>query len=223
MLEWPRTMNAPDVGHANSTSARILSAAASLFRQKGYSATTTRELAAAAGIQKASLYHHFRTKEDLLYEITMGALDRVTAEVSQAMKIGATPSERLQNGMRTHLTTALGDRDIYATMLFDLRALSAERQRSVIRRRRDYESMIEKEILAAQRAGELRTDVDARHLTLALLNLLNWTMFWFNPRGPYSVTQLGEVLVTIFLDGVRLQARPNAPARRRSSQSRSRS
>jgi TetR/AcrR family transcriptional regulator, cholesterol catabolism regulator len=124
--------------------------------------------------------------------------------------------------MRAHLTTALGDRDIYATMLFDLRALSAERQRNVIRRRRAYESMIEEGILAAQRGGELRTDVDARHLTLALLNLLNWTMFWFNPRGTYSVTQLGEVLVAIFLDGARIPAARKARVRPRSSQSRSR-
>src|SRR5262249_18582339 len=104
---------------------RFVVAGAKLFRERGFSASSMRELAAIAGIQKATLYHHIKTKESLLLEICTRSLGRITTEVARAMR-SEPPSERLGAMVRAHVTTALDERDMHAVMLFELKALSPD-------------------------------------------------------------------------------------------------
>lgn len=185
-----------------ATADRLLEAAADLFRQKGYAATTTRELADRLGIQKASLYHHIRGKEDLLFQISVESLRRITVAVGGVAAAEA-PERRLEAMIKAHVEAALPDRDMHTTMLVDLRALSPDRQADIIERRNRYERVLRDAIEEDQAAGRLRSDIDARYVTLALLNVLNWTIFWFNPEGPLSPSEVGGMLADIFLNGAR--------------------
>jgi TetR/AcrR family transcriptional regulator, cholesterol catabolism regulator len=183
-----------------STADRLLQTAASLFRRKGYGASTTRELADLLGIQKASLYHHIRGKEDLLLAVSLESLKRIIAAVAVAESM-ADPGRRLEPMIAAHVEVALRDRDMHMTMLTELRSLSQERRSEVLRLRDHYEGMIRKAIAEEQQGGQLRGDIEAKYLSLALLNLLNWTIFWFDPQGSLSATELASMLSTIFLDG----------------------
>lgn len=180
---------------------RIMSVAAALFREKGYAGTTTRELAAALGIRNASLYHHIGNKEDLLYRLCVHALQHIHDGATRALSQAATPAERLRALIRAHVITALADQDAHATMLIELRALSEARRREVRAQRDRYETVVRQALEEAQVAGVLRPDVPARHLTLSLLNLLNWPIFWFRPDGELTPEELAALLTTIFLDG----------------------
>lgn len=191
-----------DGSSRSATADRLLQTAAALFREKGYAATTTRELSERLGIEKGSLYHHVRGKEDLLLSISVKSLRRIEEAVAAAAA-AAEPAERLEAVIATHVQTALDDRDMHATMLIELRALSPERQREVLERREAYERMLEAVVREAQDAGRLRADIDAHHLTLALLNLLNWTIFWFDPTGEQSSAEIAAMLSAVFLDGAR--------------------
>jgi AcrR family transcriptional regulator len=193
-----------DNGRPDRTADRLLRTAAALFREKGYAATTTRELADRLRIQKASLYHHIRSKEDLLLSISLESLRRVTAAVGEAAA-AATGDQRLHDMILAHVRSGLADRDLHTTMLNDLRSLSPGPQREVTDRRSEYERLFSEAIVAEQRAGRVRTDVDAHGLTLALLNLLNWTIFWYDPAGPLSADAIAEMLATVFLDGARVR------------------
>jgi TetR/AcrR family transcriptional regulator, cholesterol catabolism regulator len=185
---------------------RLLVLAAALFREKGYSATTTRELAGQLGIQKASLYHHIRSKEDLLFEISVESLKQITETVSAA-RDNATPAGRLAAMIAAHLETALRDQDMHTTMLIELRCLSAPRQAQVRERRDAYQELLRGVIREDQAAGRLRTDIPAGYLTLSLLNLLNWTIFWYDSGGPRSASDLASMMSTIFADGTQVQDR----------------
>ena len=186
----------------NSTATRLPRAAAALFREKGFASATTRELAERLGIQKASLYHHIRSKEDLLYAISMESLSHIRAAVERAYSDAyATPEERLKSMIVAHVTTALSDRDLHATMLTELRALSSDRRRKVLDARDEYESLLRDAVLEEQEAGRIRTDFDARYLTLSLLNLLNWTIFWFDPEGEQPAEEIARILATIYFEG----------------------
>lgn len=187
-----------------STADRLLRTAAAFFWKKGFSATTTRELSEHLGIQRASLYHHIKTKEDLLYTISMDSLSRIKAAV-MATAAESAPEGRLEAVILAHLSTALSDRDFHATMLTELRALSPKRRREVLERRDEYEILLRNIIIQEQNMGKIRNDLDARYLTLSLLNLLNWTIFWFDPKGELSVPQISEVLSAIYLNGARVQ------------------
>jgi TetR/AcrR family transcriptional regulator, cholesterol catabolism regulator len=191
-------------GSAETTAGRLLSLAAELFRQKGYGAATTRELASRLGIQKASLYHHMRGKEDLLFAISMESLQRITAAVTAA-RDSATADQRLHAMIMAHMETALQDQDMHTTMLIELRALSEERQKEVRTQRDSYQDLLRCVISDDQSAGRLRGDIGAEYLTLALLNLLNWTIFWFTAEGERTTNELAAMMSTIFLDGARVR------------------
>lgn len=182
---------------------QLLSAAAAHFRRKGYSATSTRELADALGIQKATLYYHVKRKSDLLQEICFSGLTRMQERVAGAIADEPVAAIRLQTLIRTHLETALSDPDIYWTMLMEFRALREPEQREVARLRGTYRALVEETIADAQRAGELRADIEAHYLALALLNLLSWTIFWYRPDGGLEPSELAEVYYRLFVGGAR--------------------
>src|SRR4051812_25726300 len=96
--------------------------AARLFRTKGFGDTSTRELGAAAGVQSASLYHYMDTKEDLLFDICQQGNEMMFAAVTEAVEAADTPLDAVKAAIRTHLRTALENRDVYLTTLSELRA-----------------------------------------------------------------------------------------------------
>jgi AcrR family transcriptional regulator len=193
------TATEPDLP-IESTGDRLLVLAAELFRERGYGATTTRELSSRLGVKKASLYHHISSKEDLLFEISVESLRRIGTAVRAACE--AAPEDgRLSALIDAHLMVALADRDMHTTMLVEMRALSAGRKAEVLAKRDDYERYVEAVIEESQGAGRVRGDISPKYLTLALLNLLNWTIFWYDPEGDRTASEIATILRTVFLEG----------------------
>ena len=183
------------------TQERVLSAAARLFRTKGYGATTTREIAAELGIQKASLYYHITSKEDVLYRICLGSMREHLDGLHATIEEGNDAVSRLRGAVVGHMTRLHSDSDRNAVALLELRALDPKRRASVVRMRDEYESTLKGLIEEAQGAGDLRSDVDAKYLTLALLSVINWTIFWLRPNGRLTPEQLADLLSDIYLQG----------------------
>src|SRR4030081_3561640 len=104
------------------TPGRVLTAAARVFREKGYAAATTREIAELVGIQKGSLYHYFAGKEQLLYELCVDSLQHIQREVAVIAAREQNPLDRLHAAIHGHVTTMLEDQDKHATMLTELRS-----------------------------------------------------------------------------------------------------
>jgi len=197
-------MSSPPLGAPKGVSSRhgeILSVAADLFWAQGYDATSMSDLAAALGLSKASLYHHIETKESLLFDMSVVVLRRITAAVEAAADSSPEPLERLRAMVREHVVTALDHQTMNATSLTELRALSDEHRVAVTRMRDSYDRMIDEVIAEAQHAGAIRADISSKLLRLALLNLLNWTIFWFRADGDVSPADLADLLTSIFLQG----------------------
>src|SRR4051812_9029718 len=91
----------------NTAVDRLLDTAAELFRRQGYAATTTREIAAAFGMQQASLYHHMTSKEDLLYRICVSSLEAFVQEVPAAVADAGSPANRIKAFIHAHLAILL--------------------------------------------------------------------------------------------------------------------
>lgn len=185
------------------TAERLLLSAARLFWQKGYAATSTRELSAQLGIQKASLYHYIQSKEDLLYELCVVSLGDIEAQGRAVMDAEDDPLLRLRALILAHVNSMSEEREMHATMLTELRSLSPEHRLDVIRRRDAYELLVQSVLESCQEVGSIRADISARLLARCLLNLLNWSIFWFDPAGKMSTQELAGVLVSIFLEGAR--------------------
>ncbi len=183
------------------TAERLLLSAARLFWQNGYAATSVRELSGQLGIQKASLYHHIQSKEGLLYELCVVSLGDIEAQARAVLDAEDDPLPRLRALILAHVNSMSQEREMHATMLTELRSLSPEHRLDVIRRRDAYELLVQSVLESCQEAGSVRTDISARLLARCLLNLLNWSIFWFDPAGKMSTQELAGVLASIFLEG----------------------
>jgi len=185
-----------------SAKARARELGAKLFAQKGYAETTTRELAAAMEVTNGTFYYYFSSKEDLLYEISKIALEEIHTAITDALEGVEGVDNRIRAIIKAHMVTILGSHQ-HATVLTELqwRALSEERRQEVVGSRAAYELMLRREIAAGQHQGFLRTDSDAGILTLLLLNLMNWTIFWYRPEHGVSPEDLVAEIERLFLQG----------------------
>jgi AcrR family transcriptional regulator len=180
---------------------QILAAAAALFAEQGYATTSTRELAARVGVRSASIYYHFPSKEAILHRICSDSLARITSAAGSAT--AAEPSvESFARMIEAHMRAVLRDRDMHATMLVELRRLSPDVQAEVLAARQRHEDLVRTEVVRLQKQGLFRADMEPRVVTLALLNLLNWTIFWFREGGPLDAGALADVFTRLFLEGV---------------------
>ena len=185
-----------------ATAKELRDEAARLFWEKGFAATTTRELAQSLGMQKASLYYHINSKEDLLYDICVESLGNIHDAVVQALADEGDPLARLRAMIRAHVVSMLDDREKHATMLTELKALSPNRRDEVVRLRDEYEGLVRGVISEGQDAGVLWQGASAKELELGLLNLLNWTIFWYRSDGELSPGSLSGLFERLYLDGV---------------------
>ncbi|MBZ5632141.1 MAG: TetR family transcriptional regulator [Acidobacteriia bacterium] len=188
---------APD----SATTDRLFDTAAELFWRQGFGATTTREIAAALGIQQASLYHHIASKEDLLYRICVSSLEPFLADVPAKVNQAKCPLERIQVFIHAHLTTLLQHQQRNVTQLTESRSLSARHRAEVLALRDKYEHFSRSTLENAQTAGAIRGDVPAKYLNLELMSILNHASLWFRRGRALAEDQLAEMFTKVFLDG----------------------
>jgi AcrR family transcriptional regulator len=181
----------------------LLREAARLFRQHGFAATSTRDIAAAAGMQSGSPFYHFDSKEGLLAAVMQEGMERALRR--QQTALGASvdertpgPREGLRVLVRTHLDVILGpDSDFIPVMLYEWRSLSAA-QRSEVNRLKDaYEDAWVPVLRALQDSGELRGDPGLARLML--FGALNWSVQWFDPARRASLDDLTDTALQLFL------------------------
>ncbi|MGH7728774.1 MAG: TetR/AcrR family transcriptional regulator [Vulcanimicrobiaceae bacterium] len=189
-----------------STLERLLDTAAKLFWTKGYASTTTRELAEVLGVRKASLYHHINNKEDLLFKISLISLERIIHDVQCAVAELDDPLERVRTLVHAHVKSMIANRDKHSVMLTEFRALSPVRNGRIVALRDEYERLVTSVLADACAAGVLRADIPVKYLRLSLLNLLNWSIFWFELEGELSPERLADYLTTIYLAGAQTSA-----------------
>ncbi len=183
-----------------STTERLFDTAAALFWREGYAATTTREIAAALGIQQASLYHHMASKEDLLYRICLSAMEPFLADVPAKIEAEC-PLERIRLFIRAHLTILLRHQQRNVTFLTELRSLSPRHRSEVLGLRDKYEQFSRSILGNAQNAGLIRADIPVKYLSLALMSMLNYAALWFRKEKALNEDQLAGIFTKVYLDG----------------------
>ena len=181
--------------------ARAVEAAVGLFSRKGYAATSTREVAKLLGIQKATLYYHVESKEDLLFLICQSSLTQIRSDVEAAIRDCSDPLERVQALVSAHIESLLRDEAEHSSAFTEMHALSEQRFQEIMKLRDTYERRVRVVLQEAQDAGALRQDIDAKYLTLALLGIMNRVMVWYRHGGPLSPGQIGRLMGGLFLSG----------------------
>lgn len=175
----------------NSARGRLLKQAAHLFREKGYERTTVRDLAAAVGIQSGSIFHHFRTKEDILKAVMTEAILVNTDRMRARLQGTSSTRDAIEALILCELESINGDTGEAMTVLvYEWRSLSDESQRSILELRETYENLWLDVLKQARSEGLIQADpfVLRRFLTGAL----SWTITWYRPEGAMTVPELAR-------------------------------
>lgn len=179
----------------------LLHAAARLFREQGFAATTTRDIAAAAGMRSGSPFYHFENKAALLFAVMeqgMRAALQCQAAALQTAPPDAAPEARLRTLVRAHFDVLLGaGSDFIPVMLYEWRSLSAAERAGIAKLQRDYEGAWGDALQALSAAG--RIGADARIARLMMLGALNWSVQWYKPKKGASLDDLSDQAMRLFL------------------------
>lgn len=180
----------------------LLAGAAELFRRKGFAATTTRDIAAAAGMQSGSPFYHFKSKHALLYAVMEegmhAALARQRVDLKAAEKQDLAPEVQLRQRVQAHFEVLLGPgNDFVPVMLYEWRSLQPPQRKALAALVAEYESLWTPVLQALQACGKLHAPVGLSRLLI--LGALNWSVQWFDARKGASVTELTEAAVSLFL------------------------
>lgn len=179
----------------------IVEVATELFYRQGYDGTSMQDIATAAKINKSSLYHHIRGKEEILQAICDRAFTQLTGSLDQAVSGEAGPGERVLLAFAGAARTALSDPR--GTAIIVRLQGKSDVARRVLTWRRDYEQRFTDLIEAAQKSGEVRNDIDAAMLARLVLGLVNWVVEWFEPRGrSYSASAVEAAVVAVAAHGL---------------------
>src|SRR3984957_12764128 len=130
----------------------ILQAAARLFQQQGYDATSMNDVAAALKLSKGGLYHHFQSKDEILFHIMSHAMDITEERVINMARRIEDPEERLRTLIRLHIEVVLSEEDREITvMLHENHPLPPALRRKINGRKKDYVHFVEIMIADVQR------------------------------------------------------------------------
>jgi AcrR family transcriptional regulator len=181
------------------TRQRLAAEAARLFAERGYHGASVRELAAAVGIDKSSVYAHVAGKEELLAEIALagaaafhGALD--------ALPENAPPLERIRLALRAHLQVVERQLDVATIWLREWRYLGGPAREQFAAERRRYEQRVRGLFEAAVAAGDTRPDLDVGFAALLFLSAGNWAYTWLTHET--SVDEVVDGFWRLLRDGV---------------------
>jgi AcrR family transcriptional regulator len=197
----------------------ILAKAAHLFAHGGYPGTSMNQVAEAAGLSKAALYHYFRDKYNLLVDITEGHVSRLEALVAEVRARGLAPEDHMRMLITRIMAEYAGAQDAHRVLTSDVRFLEpADRKRIVAKERRVVEGFAD--AIAAWRP-EHRDAQLTKPLTMLLFGMINWMFTWMRPGGALSHEAMAPIVTELFFGGVpavrapKTQHEPRAPVRRR--------
>ena len=184
---------------------QIEEAASELFRERGYAATSVRDIAQALNLQGGSLYAHMASKEDVLWSIVTRAADRFNAQVGPIVGDNdALPADRLAAMIRAHVDVVTSIQQDAAVFLHEWRFLSLPRRAEMSARRDEYEQLFREVIGEGIGRGSFRA-VDPRLTAAAILSALNGIATWYSPSGALSQAQIADQHADLFLHALEIQ------------------
>jgi AcrR family transcriptional regulator len=195
----------------------ILKRAAHLFARRGYPATSMNEVAQACGLSKATLYHYYRDKYNLLVSIADGHVSHLQALVAEVTAEGLAPEQRLRELILRIVNDYADAQDAHRVLTDDVRFLEpADRQR-VLDKEREVVAGFARAVADAHPAAEGARL--SKPLTMLLFGMINWMFTWMKPGGELNHQAMAPIVADLFSGGI-AAVRPQhlastTPARRR--------
>jgi AcrR family transcriptional regulator len=183
------------------TREEILSAAAGIISEKGFDATSMQDIATAVNLQKASLYHHFASKQEILLALLDNALSILTSRLEVVSEANLPATEKLRQAMVAYLDIISAQQNLASVLLLEYRSLPPNLRKQHVIRRDQFEHIWRDLIEEGMAAGIFNCD-DPSLAGRAILGVLNWTVTWYSPNGPSSAEAIADQFTNLFLNGL---------------------
>ncbi|MGV9880344.1 TetR/AcrR family transcriptional regulator [Streptomyces sp. NPDC003006] len=177
---------------------RLLIAAVEAFAERGYHATTTRDIAGRAGMSPAALYIHYKTKEELLHRISRIGHDKALAILRTAADGEGGAADRLTAAVRSFVGWHAAHHMTARVVQYELDALGEEHRTEIVALRRESDAAVRGIINDGVRAGEFDVP-DVPGTTLAVLSLCIDVARWFNVAGHRTPDEVGALYADLVL------------------------
>ena len=187
----------------SSKKKQVEKTATTLFQERGYAATSMRDMAQALGIEAASLYSHIKSKEEILQNICTRMSKRFFEAMDEVVALNLkTADAKLEKAIVAHVKVITEDTSASAVFFLEWRHLSEPYRSEFLEMRKRYEDIFHAILKEGIQQGVFKT-MDIKFTVFTLLSALNWTHNWFNPAGKMSAEALGQRLASLLLNGLK--------------------
>ncbi|MFY8213050.1 MAG: TetR/AcrR family transcriptional regulator [Flavobacterium sp.] len=179
----------------------ILTAAAQLFKAKGYSAVTMRDLAQALDIKAASLYNHIRSKQEILELMIIGIAEEFTQTIAQIAQSETSSVQKLEQLIQLHVDITVRNPDALAALNNDWMHLPEKQLQYFLHMREEYEAQFRQIVKTGIEQGELKNQ-STEVILFSLLSTLRTLYLWYGKKSGFSESGLKTQLPKILLQGI---------------------
>ncbi|MGM0664208.1 MAG: TetR/AcrR family transcriptional regulator [Thermodesulfobacteriota bacterium] len=183
---------------------RIKEKAIDLFYKKGYFATSMSNIALGSGIQKASIYHHYSRKEDILFDILITTLDDLIEYLDDSLYGVKEVENRLRVAIRSHIKFHCDRQKEVLIADSELRGLTAKNYKSIVARRDAYEAKFQEIIQEGIHQG-IFLETDVKVISYAVLTMCTTVATWFNPSGRLPKEDIMHIYEEFVLNGLKVE------------------
>ncbi|MFD2630605.1 TetR/AcrR family transcriptional regulator [Oceanobacillus kapialis] len=181
---------------------RIIQSSLLLFEEDGFHGVTVRQIVEKAGTSKGGFYHHFSSKDELLFVIHDTFISYVLEKASIANATHTSPTSKLRAIIKDFVKVF----DLYKphiTVFYQENKYLKPHYAKLINQKRDtYKEMIIQAIRDGKEAGEFRQDLSVEITSMAILGMVNWTYKWYKQSGEKSINEIGDIFVDLILRSV---------------------
>lgn len=192
-----------DTAVSLSRKEQVIRKAAELFREKGYAASSMRDLAQKLGIEAASLYSHIKSKEEILHSLCFDMATEFRKSLVEVEKMNVPAGKKLKLGIIGHVQVMAKDLTASAVFMNEHRHLSQPSLRDFLLLRINYINRFKAIIETGIKSGEFKETIDTKLAVMTLFSSLNWMPLWYNPGSPIQPTELGEQLADMLVNGLK--------------------
>jgi AcrR family transcriptional regulator len=174
---------------------------ARLFAYKGYHSTSMREIARELGMNQASLYHYFTSKEDVLFGLMNDAMNEVLGTLEEICVSDLTAEDKLKRVLHSYIRSYAGDQERLILLVNEMNSLTETNRLILVEKQRKYVQLI-KSILKELANEEKMKEIDASVATFAFFGMVHYTIKWYHKDGPITLEELARLFVDIFTKGI---------------------
>ena len=181
----------------------IIDAAAAIFKEKGYAATSIQDVADAVDILKGSLYYYIKSKDDLLFEVVQEVHEGGLKNLEEGKRVTGSALEQIRKFVERHMTYNARNLVKMTVFFHDFRSLSPERRAVIVEERDLYDQHLRSLLSSGRDEGSVRDDVDPRMAAFSILGSMNWMYQWYRADGPKDIDVIAREFAEMAVAGVR--------------------